>query len=66
MGSTSKVSAGDGGAVLEDVPHLTDWLPDLPVIIPSRGMGSYETGFDVERLGDICSLFAPIGRRSFL
>uniref|UniRef100_A0A7I4B1S1 ATP-dependent 6-phosphofructokinase n=1 Tax=Physcomitrium patens TaxID=3218 RepID=A0A7I4B1S1_PHYPA len=30
MGSTSKVSAGDGGAVLEDVPHLTDWLPDLP------------------------------------
>lgn len=24
---------GAGGAVLEDVPHLTDWLPDLPVRI---------------------------------
>jgi hypothetical protein len=28
---TSKISTGSGGAVLEDVPHLTDWLPDLPV-----------------------------------
>ncbi|CAK9233835.1 unnamed protein product [Sphagnum troendelagicum] len=27
---TSKISTGSGGAVLEDVPHLTDWLPDLP------------------------------------
>lgn len=26
-----KVSTGSGGAVLEDVPHLTDWLPDLLV-----------------------------------
>jgi hypothetical protein len=28
---TSKISTGSGGAVLEDVPHLTDWLPDIPV-----------------------------------
>jgi hypothetical protein len=28
---TSKILTGSGGAVLEDVPHLTDWLPDLPV-----------------------------------
>lgn len=28
---TSKILIGSGGAVLEDVPHLTDWLPDLPV-----------------------------------
>ena len=26
-----KVLKGHCGAVLEDVPHLTDWLPDLPV-----------------------------------
>ncbi len=30
-GSSSKILTGSGGAVLEDVPHLTDWLPDLPV-----------------------------------
>ncbi|CAK9858490.1 unnamed protein product [Sphagnum jensenii] len=29
-GSSSKILTGSGGAVLEDVPHLTDWLPDLP------------------------------------
>lgn len=28
-----KTKTGSGGAVLEDVPHLTDWLPDLPVRI---------------------------------
>jgi hypothetical protein len=28
-----KIFTGSGGAVLEDVPHLTDWLPDLPVRI---------------------------------
>jgi hypothetical protein len=28
-----KISTGGGGAVLEDVPHLTDWLPDLPVSV---------------------------------
>jgi hypothetical protein len=26
-----KILKGRCGAVLEDVPHLTDWLPDLPV-----------------------------------
>lgn len=31
MASAVKVSSGTGGAVLEDVPHLTDWLPDLAV-----------------------------------
>jgi hypothetical protein len=27
----SKIMKGAGGAILEDVPHLTDWLPGLPV-----------------------------------
>jgi hypothetical protein len=26
-----KIVKGAGGAILEDVPHITDWLPDLPV-----------------------------------
>lgn len=26
-----KVVVGEGGYVLEDVPHLIDYLPDLPV-----------------------------------
>lgn len=26
-----KVEVGDGGYVLEDVPHLTDYIPHLPV-----------------------------------
>lgn len=26
-----KIEYGDGGYVLEDVPHLTDYLTDLPV-----------------------------------
>jgi 6-phosphofructokinase 1 len=26
-----KIIEGDGGYVLEDVPHLTDYLDDLPV-----------------------------------
>ncbi|CAM6036665.1 unnamed protein product [Sphagnum compactum] len=26
----SKIVKGAGGAILEDVPHLTDWLPGLP------------------------------------
>ncbi|XP_024377287.1 ATP-dependent 6-phosphofructokinase 6 isoform X2 [Physcomitrium patens] len=30
MASAMKVSVGNGGAVLEDVPHLTKWLPGLP------------------------------------
>jgi 6-phosphofructokinase 1 len=30
MDCATKEFSGDGGAVLEDVPHLTDWLPNLP------------------------------------
>ena len=26
-----KLVGGDAGYVLEDVPHLTDYLPELPV-----------------------------------
>lgn len=26
-----KIVHGDAGYVLEDVPHLTDFIPDLPV-----------------------------------
>lgn len=26
-----KLAGGDAGYVLEDVPHLTDYLPELPV-----------------------------------
>ncbi|CAK9231594.1 unnamed protein product [Sphagnum troendelagicum] len=26
----AKIVKGAGGAILEDVPHITDWLPDLP------------------------------------
>ena len=33
MAYAAKVSSGAGGAVFEDVPHLTDWLPELPVSI---------------------------------
>lgn len=29
-----KVEKGEYGYVLEDVPHLTDYIPDLPVSIP--------------------------------
>lgn len=27
-----KIVNGDAGYVLEDVPHLTDFIPDLPVL----------------------------------
>lgn len=30
--SEMKVSTGDAGYILEDVPHLTDYIPDLPVL----------------------------------
>jgi hypothetical protein len=30
-GVTTKLVTGDAGYVLEDVPHLSDYLPDLPV-----------------------------------
>lgn len=29
-----KVEKGEYGYVLEDVPHLTDYIPDLPVRNP--------------------------------
>ncbi|GKV03507.1 hypothetical protein SLEP1_g15796 [Rubroshorea leprosula] len=29
-GTTTKLVTGDAGYVLEDVPHLTDYLPDVP------------------------------------
>lgn len=29
--SLAKIVSGDAGFVLEDVPHLTDYIPDLPV-----------------------------------
>lgn len=28
-----KIVTGDGGYVLEDVPHLSDYIPNLPVIL---------------------------------
>lgn len=32
MGSSSKkIVTGDAGYVLEDVPHFSDYIPDLPV-----------------------------------
>ncbi|KAF5803451.1 putative 6-phosphofructokinase [Helianthus annuus] len=26
-----KIETGEAGYVLEDVPHLTDYIPDLPI-----------------------------------
>ncbi|WOL04770.1 hypothetical protein Cni_G13492 [Canna indica] len=31
-----KIEYGDGGYILEDVPHLTDYLPHLPVYFESN------------------------------
>lgn len=31
--SQMKIVKGDAGYVLEDVPHLTDYIPDLPVTL---------------------------------
>ena len=44
MAGAAKLSAGKGGAVLEDVPHLTDWLPNLRVSILDRRMVWCTTG----------------------
>lgn len=50
-----KVSSGDGGAILEDVPHLTDWLPDLPVsIVKVEEMDPCTAGADVKRDATRC------------
>lgn len=31
MTSNMKISQGDAGYVLQDVPHISDYIPDLPV-----------------------------------
>jgi hypothetical protein len=31
--SEPKIVTGDAGYVLEDVPHFTDYIPDLPVTL---------------------------------
>jgi hypothetical protein len=31
--SEPKIVTGEAGYVLEDVPHLTDYIPDLPVTL---------------------------------
>ena len=31
--SQLKIVSGEAGYVLEDVPHLTDFFPDLPVFL---------------------------------
>lgn len=49
MDCAKKFSSGKGGAVLEDVPHLTDWLDNLPVSILGCRIGRYTTGLDIER-----------------
>ena len=41
-----KVIQGEAGYVLEDVPHLTDYLPDLPVSVsPSFFFSSLNSTF---------------------
>ncbi|KAF2316170.1 hypothetical protein GH714_041511 [Hevea brasiliensis] len=39
--SQMKLANGDSGYVLEDVPHLTDYIPDLPVNDSSLSVSSY-------------------------
>jgi len=34
--SKPKIVRGSAGYILEDVPHLTDYIPDLPVCPPRR------------------------------
>lgn len=57
-GVATKLVTGDAGYVLEDVPHLSDYLPDLPVSAAfPRGMGIVlhgSTSGDRERLIDRC------------
>ena len=40
-----KIVEGEYGYVLEDVPHLTDYIPDLPVIISSPTLFSLSLFF---------------------
>lgn len=46
-----KLVGGDGGYVLEDVPHLADYLPKLPV----RSRASMVVGVSVSRRGRLVS-----------
>jgi 6-phosphofructokinase 1 len=46
-----KLVGGDGAYVLEDVPHLTDYLPQLPV----RARASMVIGVSVSRRGLLVS-----------
>lgn len=42
-----KIVSGDFGYILEDVPHLSDYIPDLPVcIISNLGFVAYDHIFD--------------------
>lgn len=34
-----KIVHGDAGYVLEDVPHMSDYIPDLPVRFPQIPSG---------------------------
>jgi hypothetical protein len=40
-----KQVSGEAGYVLEDVPHVSDYLPDLPVGAASRAK-AVDLGFD--------------------
>ena len=40
-----KVIQGEAGYVLEDVPHLTDYLPDLPVSVSPFFFSSLNSTF---------------------
>jgi hypothetical protein len=59
MAGAAKLSAGKGGAVLEDVPHLTDWLPNLRVSILDRRMVWCTTGSDIVLLDAVHHYMVP-------
>ena len=44
-GVMMKVVTGPGGYILQDVPHLTDYIPDLPVCIFFLPLFLYEIDF---------------------
>jgi hypothetical protein len=53
--AAAKLVSGEAGYVLEDVPHVSDYLPDLPVSAASRAKG-FDLGFDAVRMVDRCFL----------
>ncbi|CAL9195508.1 unnamed protein product [Musa hybrid cultivar] len=60
--TTPKIVRGEGGYVLEDVPHLIDYLPDLPVSSLSRGFLDpffFLLGFGVG--ANLINLIDPLG-----